>query len=316
MENMGSFVLLSNPHMQCLTFFWPDHPRNWVGYRISEGVPQRLHQPTSENAYWPAAGWGGFPDSERDFFHLQKTSLPRKRWRSVYREYEHLDPAQLSFQAFSDGSAYCSIEEEQGTQQREFFFQPVDDGVQMWMRLTTHIPIEGSYLIQQCLRFTGAYNWSLRRHIAYVPFLSELDVQAMGHPNLSLTYARLGAEWLRFPARQIQYATPLGSSLDGYDLSGPIDHGLIVRETLDRKVVPDSYFRRTAPGETWERVASGMYWERTAWVSNRHPADCVHAIVDLGPLTAGESRTVYGKFYWVEATKDDLLAAWRKDFSI
>ena len=65
-------------------------------------------------------------------------------------------------------------------EKREIYFRPVEDGVQMWMRLNTRAPIEGSYLVQQCLRFTGAQNWSLRRHIARAPFLSELDVQAMG----------------------------------------------------------------------------------------------------------------------------------------
>jgi hypothetical protein len=59
-----------------------------------------------------------------------------------------------------------------------------------------------------------------------------------------------------------------------------------------------------------------MYWERTAYVSNWHPADCVHALVDFGPLDAGQSRTVCGKFYLIEGTKDDLLAAWQRDFSI
>jgi hypothetical protein len=242
-------------------------------------------------------------------------SLPRKRWRTSYREKDPQDPTQLVFQAYSDGSAWCSLREGNGLQQRETFFRPVEDGVQMWMRLTTQVPIEGSFLVQQCLRFTGAQNWSLRRHIAQVPFLSELDVQAMGHPDLTLTYARREDEWFGFPASHTIYASPLGIGLTGRALSGPVDHGLIVRETLDRKKVPASYFRRTAPGETWERVSSGVYWERTALISNRHPADCVHAFVDLGPLSAGESRTVRGKFYWIEGAKDDLLSAWRKDFS-
>jgi hypothetical protein len=311
---MGPIVLLSNPMMQCLTFFWVPHPRRWVGYRVCEGLPETHPQPILGDATWPAAGWGAFPEPAEDLLPSSKISLPRKRWRTEYREEKRLDPTQLAFQAFGDGSAWCRLQEGNGQQQREFFFRPVDDGVQMWMRLTTQIPIEGSYLVQQCLRFTGAQNWSLRRNIAFVPFLSELDLQAMGHPDLTLTYARQGGEWLSFPARQILYATPLGSSLTGHELNGPVDHGLIIRETLDRKVVPASYFRRTAAGETWERVTAGMYWERTALVSNRHSADCVHAVVDLGPLSAGESRTVHGKFYWIEGTKDDLLAAWRRDF--
>ncbi len=310
---MRPLVLLSNPSMQCLTFYWKEHPRFWVGYRFYEGDPDTDPQPIAADATWPAAEWGEFPEPGEDLLPLPNLSLPGKRWRTAYHEKNRRDPTQLAFQTFVDGSAWCRILEGHGQQQREFFFRPVEDGVQMWMRLTTHTSIDSGYLVQQCLRFTGAQNWSMRRHIACVPFLSELDVQSMGHPDLTLTYARLREEWLQFPARHIHYATPLGSS-PSEELNEPIDHGLLIRETLDRKTVPASYFRRTAPGETWERVTSGMYWERTAWVSNRHPADCVHAIVDLGPLAAGESRTVHGKFYWIEGSKEDLLAAWRRDF--
>lgn len=313
---MGPGVFLSNPAMQCLTFFWKEHPRFWVGYRVSEGLSEMHPEPISEEVTWPAANWGAFPELTGDLPPLPQLSLPRKRWRTAFREKKRRDPVQLAFQALSDGSAWCSLREGNGQQQREFFFQPVEDGVKMWMRLTTQIPIQGCYLVQQCLRFTGAQNWSLRRNIACVPFLSELDVQAMGHPDLTLTYVRQGGEWLRFPARHILFATPLGRSMREHEWEGPVDHGLIVRETLDRKVVPASYFRRTASGETWDRVASGMYWERTAWVSNRHPADCVHAVVDLGPLSAGESRTVHGRFYWIEGTKEDLFAAWHREFSV
>jgi hypothetical protein len=50
------------------------------------------------------------------------------------------------------------------------------------------------------------------------------------------------------------------------------------------------------------------------YVSNRHPADCLHAGVDFGPLAAGESRSVQGKFYWLEGTKDDLFDLWQQEF--
>jgi hypothetical protein len=39
-----------------------------------------------------------------------------------------------------------------------------------------------------------------------------------------------------------------------------------------------------------------------------HPAECLHAGVDMGPLKAGESRMVGGKFYWLAGTKDDVYA--------
>jgi hypothetical protein len=61
-------------------------------------------------------------------------------------------------------------------------------------------------------------------------------------------------------------------------------------------------------------MTGGMYWERTAWVSNRHPADCIHASIDFGPLAAGQSRTLHGVVYFIEGSKDDLLTLWQSDF--
>jgi hypothetical protein len=307
---MGPLILLSNPSLQCLTFFWPEHPHWWVGYRVSEGAPEtgpQIGSPPEDLR----ADWDVLPKPGGEPLSLAGLSLPRRRWRTTYQEISHQDPAQLSFQAYADGSASCRLQVEPGWQ-LDFTFRPVPDGVQMSLRLTTQTPIEGAFRVQQCLRFTGAQNWSMRRQTACVPFLSELDVQAMGHPELTLTYVCRDGAWLGFPARHVRFTTPFG----GASLDGMLDHGLIVRETLDRQAVPVSYFRHTAPGETWERVAAGLYWQRTAWVSNRHPADCVHAAVDLGPLEAGGSRTVQGKFYWIEGSKDELMAAWRRDFPL
>ncbi len=58
-----------------------------------------------------------------------------------------------------------------------------------------------------------------------------------------------------------------------------------------------------------------MYWERSILVSNRHPADCLHAWVDVGPLSAGRSRTLHGKIYFLEGSKQDVFDHWQRDFS-
>ena len=57
-----------------------------------------------------------------------------------------------------------------------------------------------------------------------------------------------------------------------------------------------------------------MYWERSARVSTHYPADCLHALVDLGPAAESKPRVVRGKIYWFKGTKDDLLARWKRDF--
>ena len=126
--------------------------------------------------------------------------------------------------------------------------------------------------------------------------LSELDLQAQHNPSATLTFCRKDGGWLKFPVPWTIYRPPGGAAPISGESAGEIDHGLIVRESLDGQ------------------YTSGMYWERTVYVSNRHPADCLHSSVDFGPLEADESRTVHGKIYFVEGTKDQLLGKWRQDF--
>jgi hypothetical protein len=174
----------------------------------------------------------------------------------------------------------------------------------------------GACAVQQCLRYTGAANQPKRRQSGHVPFLSEFDIQACGYPDQTVTFARQAGAWVQFPVPHTLFHTPPGAALPGLTSAGQVDHGLIVRETLDRHSLPPWFWDHLAPGTRWERIATGMFWERTVAVSNRHPADCVHSWVDFGPLGAGESRTLWGRFYYFEGTKDDLLDRWRRDFSV
>ena len=150
--------------------------------------------------------------------------------------------------------------------------------------------------------------------MAHTPFLSELDMQAMGNANGTLTYARRDNEWFSFPVQHVVYPTHVAFANTRESQGDYVDHGLIVRETPSRQLAPAKYWDRVAPGAVWKQITSGMYWERTAYISNRHPADCVHALIDFGPLAAGESRTLQGAVYFIEGSKDDLLALWQLDF--
>jgi hypothetical protein len=49
-------------------------------------------------------------------------------------------------------------------------------------------------------------------------------------------------------------------------------------------------------------------------VHNRYPTDCVHAWVDAGLLNAGQSRTLHGKVYFIQDSKEALLDSWQKEF--
>ncbi len=290
-------VVLSDPGAQCATFFWGDRSDLYVGYRFIEHRPETSPEPLAGIDDLPAcrrpadmpAGGDPLPAGRADPFG--------KGWRAQYDQPDAHDPIQLRFRSFAGGSARARGLDSGGRVERQFFFRPAEDGVDMWMRLTTHVAAPGACAVQQCLRFSGETAQEWRRPIACVRPLSEFDLQARGCPNETLTWARRGGRWLRFPVPATKLHTPPGARLLGRGSDGRVDHGLILREARDGS------------------CAAGMYWERTAYVSNRHPADCVHAVVDFGPLAAGESRTVRGKFYFIEGAKDDLLSAWRGQFA-
>jgi hypothetical protein len=224
-------------------------------------------------------------------------------------------PVQLNFQVDHNGLAHGLCLEQEGLLQREITFQPFAEGVRIWLTLTSQEDISGSFCVQQCLRFTGSYNAPWRQSIAHVPFLSELDMQAMGNPNGTLTYTRVEHQWFQLPVQYCLYPSKAVSTALERMPAELLDHGLIVRETASRQLAPPEYWARVAPHAGWEQVTCGMYWERTAYLSNRHPADCVHAWVDFGPLEAGQSRTIQGVVYFIEGSKDDLLKCWQRDFT-
>jgi hypothetical protein len=53
---MAPIIVLSNPRMQRLTFFWKEHLRYWVGYRVVEDQPETKLRAIPEDMYWPVAG--------------------------------------------------------------------------------------------------------------------------------------------------------------------------------------------------------------------------------------------------------------------
>jgi len=295
---MKPFVVLSNVKQQCATFFWKGNPDFYVGYRFIEHEPEILPTPLPGIEVLPSALSVAMPERNKPVMSKLEGDPWNKDWRTSHIERDIASGTELSFIAFSDGSAFCSSNDERIVQSREFFFEPAEDGVLLWMKLTTQRSITGAFCVQQCLRFTGSTNVDWRRRVALVPFLSEFDLQARGTPHETITFVRKGNEWLNLPLPLTKYHTPPGISLLAEKSGGEIDHGLIVRESSAGK------------------YSSGMYWERTAYISNRHPADCVHASVDLGPLDPGGSRTVHGKIYFIEGTKDDLLNLWKRDFPV
>ncbi len=73
--------------------------------------------------------------------------------------------------------------------------------------------------------------------------------------------------------------------------------GLLLRESSDGK---------------W---TAGIAWERFLSAQGHNPWECMHLCVLVGPLKKGETRTVRGRIYLFEGTRDDCLARYRRDFA-
>jgi hypothetical protein len=298
-------IVLSNVEHQCATFVWPDDLRYYIGYRFVEHQPKITDMPLSHPPT-PSTRLPTVPDSQ-----YSRSEAWLENWQTAYAKTEN--PLQLSFKTFSDGSARASVVQSEEKQEQTWHFVPEENGVRLWMRLKTDAALRGGFILQQCLRFSSGIGSGFHRTVARVPFLSELLMQALGNANGTMTWVRSKDDWQALPVPFTRYHTMAGKNIYE-DSAGQIDCGLIVRESASRTHAPTSYWLTVAPEASWETWAAGLYWDRTAYVSNRHPADCLHAGLDFGPLAAGESRTVQGKFYWLEGTKDDLYALWQTEF--
>ena len=201
-----------------------------------------------------------------------------------------------------------------------FYLAAVDDGIELLLVVQTHDKgLNEFYGIQQCFRLGGVTNADWRRKIAQTPAFSEYDLWAKRRDLTaaeSLTYVLRKGTWQSLPAcrESVGCRTPLGLRIDekraGGDLAAmtsigpyqarafqPVDCGLITRTNLEG---------------TW---CCGVYWQRTSHLTDHHPADCLHSIVNIGNVPPHARRAVRGKIYWCKGTKADLLERWRRDFS-
>jgi hypothetical protein len=69
---------------------------------------------------------------------------------------------------------------------------------------------------------------------------------------------------------------------------------------------------RTSEDGRW---VAGIAWEHFLSVQAHNPMRCMHLCVRLGPLRRGESRTIRGRIYLLEGTKEDVLQRYREEFS-
>ena len=294
---MKTIVLLSNHQNQTVTFYRSADQDFYVGYRFLEGQPEISYVATQDYRLQPVSSVRDSVQIGTGPIQYDERVLTQKGWSERYDDMEDTIQARLKFITNPNGSASAEIRGLNEHLDLEISFQPDQDGIQIALKVHTSRAIIGSCLFQQCLRFTGSMNQGWRTEIAHVPYLSELDMQAMGRPNSSLTFYRQGNSWSQFPVQN----TTIPTKIPGTDLENEMvaDHGLIVRESPHREKAPQWYWDRVAPNTEWDQISSGFCWERTAKISNRHPADCVHAWIDIGPLPAGETRVIRGKVKYI-----------------
>jgi len=201
-----------------------------------------------------------------------------------------------------------------------YYLAPTDDGIDMlWIVETLDKGLEEYYGVQQCFRLGGKSSQEWRRLYAETPAFSEYDLwdvtQKDSPTKTSLSYVMRAGKWEALPAvrESVGARTPLGLKIDTERASGklesmlrvgpydatmlaPIDIGLVTRINIDK---------------TW---VCGIYWEGTSHVTDHHPADCLHAIVNIGNVPAHSKRAIRGKIYWFKGSLDELASRCRQEF--
>ncbi len=277
-----------------VTFLNELHPGNRIGYRIHEHLPLVAGAvPTSND------GAGIDPDEvEGMILEFSKAAGVHKIKRPV-------------------------TEEGWIPQDWAFYFVPTEDGIDvLWVVETKDLGLPEYYSAQQCFRMSGKTNADWRKNIAQTPAFSEYDLweaiekESPGEKLKSLSFFRVGDSWSSFPAKRKKTIsrTPTGVELEtAAQLSeGEVQSILDPKHPADFIIDSDNGLmtRSNLEGD-W---LSGIYWEGTTHLSNHHPADCLHAIVNLGPIPPNSRKAIRGKIYWMQGNPHDLLAHWQSDF--
>ena len=174
-----------------LLFVRPNNPSRYIGYRIVEGTPIVAAE--------PAKGHEGMPSRVKHYppppvpdQTLPESDVPRGRYSESWKA-AHQDET-YTFRFGQDGTAYFRYVDQDGS--RVSLFKAVEDGIDAWMWLEPAREVSGSFLVQQCVRYSGAGNEDWRHRSALVPELSEYDLWDRGDMR-SLSCIRQGDTWKR-----------------------------------------------------------------------------------------------------------------------
>jgi len=275
-----------------LSFLNERHPGNRIGYRLHEQTPLRA------GAVPPDAAAAGIDPTATE------------KLADAYRDrpgvYVHKRPV---------------TEEGWEPQDWTFYIVPLEDGFDLlWVVETKEKGLNEFYSAQQCFRMSGKTNAEWRRKVAETPAFSEYDLWAEtekeGREKASLSWVRRNGKWEATPPipTRLVFRTPLGLKLEAEKSEPHVDVLQILDPNHEGRYEADvdsGLTTRTNLEGTW---VCGLYWERTTHLSNHHPADCLHASVNLGPVPPQGKRAIRGRIYWMEGAKEDLYALWKKEF--
>lgn len=80
----------------------------------------------------------------------------------------------------------------------------------------------------------------------------------------------------------------------------------------DRDAFAGIMIRESSDG----RYVMGIGWESFISAQGHNTLNCMHLAAKVGPLRTGEKRTIRGRMYLFEGSKEDCLEAFEKDFAI
>ena len=272
-----------------VSFTHREHPGNRIGYRFHEHMPY---------VFGPVSTDSSNVDST-DAEHLETESARRS------------------------GVLVNKIEvREEGWRPQDwtYYIAPAPNGFDLlWVIETFDTGLNEFYAVQQCFRLSGVTNAEWRRKIAETPAFSEFDLWAnqeqRGDALTSLSYVRSQGHWMTIPATRenVGYRTRLGLDMDMKRTSGDIDTAVLepYNPAISELILDCGLATRTDIAGEW---VCAIYWERTTHITNHHPADCLHAVVNLGPIPARGKRAIRGKIYWMKASLEELYEKWRNDF--
>ena len=193
-----------------------------------------------------------------------------------------------------------------------YYMVPVSDGIEIYLVVETGKEgLAEYYGIQQCFRLSGKTNEQWRREIAETPAFSEYDLWKKSQKSLS--WVLRNNEWQSLPAGKdaVGAQTPLGLAIDDLIYNGEMPQNVGPYDALMLAPVDNGLVVRTDIGENY---VCGIYWNSTSHVTNHHPADCLHSVVNIGNVPPFSKRMVQGKIYWLKGNKQDLLIRYQQDF--